>query len=312
MRLRVSSASIVLCAALCGATARLLSPAVVAEAQGQPVFAARSELVVVNVLVKDRKGAYVIGLTRDAFTVDEDGVRQTIQFFAEHGAPATVGLLIDSSGSMADAEARVITAAGAFVETSNPGDEIFALAFNDRVRPALPSTARFTGDASALREALTRAFRPRGPTALYDAITAGFEYLTHGTHHRTALVVVSDGGDNASKATLDQVVKMTEASNTVIYTIGLIDRNDRVANPRILEQLAETSGGEAFRPRNPGQVERVLRLLAHDIRNTYTFGYVSTNTARDYRLRRIHVAVQKPGERDLRVRARSGYVAEPR
>jgi Ca-activated chloride channel family protein len=312
MRFRISSASLVLSAALFGAAALLLPSIIVAQAQGPPVFAARSELVVVNVLVKDRKGAYVTGLSRDAFVVDEDGVRQTIQFFAEHDAPATVGLVIDSSGSMAGVEARVIAAAGAFVETSNAGDEIFALAFNNRVRSALPSTARFTGDAGALREALKRAFRPRGSTALYDAITAGFEYLTHGTHQRTALVVVSDGGDNASRATLDEVVKMTEASNTVIYTIGLIDRNERTANPRILEQLAQTSGGEAFRPRNPGQVERVLRLIANDIRNTYTFGYVSTNTERDYRLRRIHVAVQKPGERDLRVRARSGYVAEPR
>jgi hypothetical protein len=104
----------------------------------QPTFTPRVELVVLHVMVKDRKGSYVPGLTSDAFTVLEDGEQQAIQFFGREDTPATVGIVIDSSGSMGALRDRVIAAAGAFAQTGNPDDEVFALAFNDVVRAALP------------------------------------------------------------------------------------------------------------------------------------------------------------------------------
>ena len=309
MRLKASIATLLVCSAPWSIAARDRPPSIAAEAQDAPVFSARSELVVLDVLVRDRKNAYVAGLAQDAFTVEEDGVRQTIQFFAESGVSATVGLLIDSSGSMTSEEEAVIAAVGAFAETSNPEDQIFALTFNDRVRSVLPPAISFTGDALMLREALTQAFRPWGRTALYDAIAAGFDYLERGTRQRKALVVVSDGGDNASRTPLDQVVGKVEASNTVIHAVALTDRGARDANPKILNSLAETSGGTSFQPRRHSQVREALRLIAHDIRNSYTIGYVSTNTALDGRLRRIRVTAEASGRRDLRVRTRQGYVA---
>jgi VWFA-related protein len=284
-------------------------PAAAAQAQDAPVFSVRSELVVLDVLVRDSKNAYMTGLAREAFTVEEDGVRQAIRFFAERDTPATVGLIIDSSGSMSDAREEVVAAVGAFAETSNPDDEIFALTFNDRVRPALPSTIPFTGDHDVLRTALTNAFRPWGRTALYDALEAGFEYLDRGMHQRKALVLVSDGGDNASRASLDQIIGMVEASSTVIHTVTLADSRERDANPKLLKRLAETSGGNAFRPGRPGQVRSALQLIADDIRSSYTIGYVSTNAILDGRLRRIRVTADVPGRRSLRVRTRQGYVA---
>jgi Ca-activated chloride channel family protein len=307
--LRVSIATVlVLYAAAWSVNARDRVPSVAFRTQDGPVFSARSDLVVLDVLVRDRKNAYVAGLAQDAFTVEEDGARQTIQFFAESGVAATVGLLIDSSGSMTDAEEAVVAAVAAFAETSHPEDQIFALTFNDQVRSVLPPAISFTGNAQMLREALTGSFRPWGRTALYDAIAAGFDYLGRGTRQRQALIVVSDGGDNASRTPLDQVVRKVEASNTVIHTVALIDRG-RDANPKILRRLAETSGGTSFQPGRRSQVRNALRLIAQDIRNSYTIGYVSTNTVLDGRLRRIRVSAEAPGRRELRVRTRQGYVA---
>jgi VWFA-related protein len=309
MRLSVSIATVLVFYAAFGISARDRVPTAAAQAQDAPVFSVRSELVVLDVLVRDNKNAYTTGLTQEAFTVEEDGVRQAIRFFAESDAPATVGLIIDSSGSMADAREDVVAAVGAFAETSNPEDEIFALTFNDRVRPALPSTTQFTGNHDVLRTALTNAFRPWGRTALYDALEAGFEYLDKGMHQRKALVLVSDGGDNASRASLDQVIGMVESSSTVIHTVALSDSGERDANPKLLKRLAETSGGNAFRPGRPGQVRSALRLIADDIRSSYTIGYVSTNAVLDGRLRRVRVTAEVPGRRSLRVRTRQGYVA---
>jgi Ca-activated chloride channel family protein len=178
------------------------------------------------------------------------------------------------------------------------------------VYSALRPDTPFTGDPRTLRDGLTGAFNPWGRTCLYDAMVAGFDYLARGSRQRKALVVVSDGGDNASRATLDDVVRISRASNTVIYAIGLSDPLEPEANPLILKRLAEASGGNAFRPKNTRQISRDLRVIAQDIRNSYTIGYVSTNLQRDGRLRRIRVAAERAGQRDLRVRTREGYVAK--
>lgn len=279
---------------------------------GRPVFSARSELVVLHVMVKDRRGAYVPGLSVDAFTVLEDERPQTIQFFAAQDAPVTVGLLIDNSGSMLAARDRVIAAAGAFVETSNPQDEIFALVFSEHVRAVLPSLAPFTNDAATMRAALAGAISPWGRTALHDAILAGLEYVEQGSHPRKVLVVVSDGGDNASAATFDTALRRTQISNTAIYTIALVDPLERRANPNRLRQIADTTGGEAFRPHRVTDVAGVLDHIARDIRHTYTIGYTPPDTVRDGRVRKVRVLVRAPGRRGLSIRTRQGYVLNDR
>lgn len=275
----------------------------------RPAFSTRSELVVLHVMVKDRRGSYVTGLSADAFTIFDDGERQTIQFFGAQDAPVTVGLIVDSSGSMHAIRDRVAAAAAAFVETSNPQDEVFALAFNDVVRAALPPDAPFTNDPDVLRGALG-AISAQGRTALHEAVWTGLDYLDKGAHHDKVLVVVSDGADNASGKTFEEILRKAQASNTVIYTVGLTDPVERDANPRRLRQLAEASGGESFLPRDITEVADALQKIARDIRNTYTIGYAPTNAARDGRLRRLRVVVTAPGGRDLRIRTRQGYVVE--
>jgi VWFA-related protein len=277
--------------------------------QERPVFSTESDLVVVHATIKDRDGAYVTGLTRDAFAILEDGRPQNAQLFTSEDAPVTVGLLIDSSGSMQPNRDRVITAAAAFAESSHPSDEVFALAFNDSVRAAPPPTAPFTNDVAVLRDALTKTIRANGRTALFDAITAGLDYLGRGRHERRVLVIVSDGGDNASQTTFEEVVTKTQSSNAVIYTVALVDAVERDTNPRLLRRIAQANGGEAFAPRNADDITEVLQHIARDIRHTYTLGYVSTNSARDGAFRQIRLIVQPPDRRRLVVRTRSGYLA---
>jgi Ca-activated chloride channel family protein len=278
------------------------------QAGATPVFSARSELVVLHVTARDRNGAYVTSLPATAFAVFEDGERQSIRFFGIQDQPVTVGLLIDSSGSMRTLRDRIIAAAGAFVETSHPDDEIFALTFNDTVQAALPGGMPFTRDADTLRAALSHAIVTVGRTSMYDAIAAGLGHVSRGTYLTKVLVVVSDGGDNASTTGFEDLVRRAQVSDTVIYTLGLVDPVERDANPKRLRQLAEATGGEAFRPRDINEIDRVLVQIANDIRQMYTLGYVPTNTARDQRLRRVRVVASAPGRRDIRVRTRAGYV----
>jgi VWFA-related protein len=267
--------------------------------------------VVLHVTVKDRRGAYVSGLPQEAFSVVEDGIAQTVRFFTDTDTPVTVGLLVDSSASMHPNRRVVLAGAVSFAEASSPRDEIFALAFNEDVYPVLPPSAPFTNDSTVLRAALEHYVTARGRTALYDAISTGIDYLTRGTRERKVLVVLSDGGDNASQATQEGSVRKALASNAVIYTIALVIPGVPDANPTLLKELAQSSGGESFRPDTdaPQEIGEVLGQIARDIRHTYTLGYMSTNTVHDGAFRRVRVVVTAPPGRRLVVRSRAGYLA---
>jgi Ca-activated chloride channel homolog len=172
-----------------------------------PVFSSTADLVVVHVTVTDRRGADVTDLPRDAFRIVEDGALQRIEFFTGEDSPVTVGLLVDSSASMREGRDRMIAAATTFAEASHADDEIFGLAFNEHVRAALPPSTPFTSDPNRFRVALAGAMGAEGRTALHDAISSGLAYVAKGHHPRRVLVVVADGGDNASTATFNQVLK---------------------------------------------------------------------------------------------------------
>jgi len=289
-------------------TARVMavgvSPAV-QEAQ----FSTRADLVVLHLSVKDRKGAYVSNLTADAFSVLDNKRPQPISFFVDQDAPVTVGVLIDSSGSMAANRDLMIAAVTSFAENSNRQDEIFALSFNDDVNAVLPSDTPFTADPETLRRALLAAIVPRGRTALYDGIAAGLEYLERGTRPRRVLIVISDGGDNASRTTAQKIWQQTQGSNVLVYTVGVIDELETEANPKALKRLAEVTGGESFRPRSVHDVDMVLRRIATDIRHAYTIGYVPANTDHDGKFHTVQVAVRSPGGQRVAVRTRTGYLA---
>jgi VWFA-related protein len=289
----------------------LLGGRVGADSQDPPVFSASAELVVLHVNVQDRQGGFLTDLPAEAFAVFEDGQPQEIDLFANQDTPVTTGLLIDNSISMRESRALVIAAAVEFARASHERDDIFAIAFNENVTPVLPPASPFTSDPVVLGNALTRSIVARGQTALFDAVTAGLAYAERGAQQRRVLVVISDGGDNASSATFEQVIRGVQASNVTIYTVTLADPLDRDADPDRMARLAEASGGETYTPRNQRQVAGVLQEIARDIRHTYTIGY-SPARAPDDTFRKVRVIVSPPNDERLIVRTRGGYMAERR
>ncbi len=123
------------------------------------------------------------------------------------------------------------------------------------------------------------------------------------------LIVVSDGGDNASRRSLDQVMKLAGQSSAVIYTVGVFDEEDPDRNPGVLKRLARATGGELFFPSKLGEVVAICERIARDIRHQYTFGYVPSNPARDGSYRAIRVLARTKGHGKLSVRTRTGYIA---
>ncbi len=266
-----------------------------------------SELVVLPVIVTDRPDHFVSGLTQDQFAVYDNGRPVDVQFFSSEDTPVTVGLVIDASSSMRRKIGHVIAGATAFAKASNPDDELFAMFFNDKVYDALPDR-RFVLAADV--DGLNRAFMsliPQGRTSLYDALVAALDRLDSGDRPRKVLLLISDGGDNASSASRDDVLERARRSNVAIYTIGLFDDTDIDRNPRLLKTLAEATGGERYLPESAGPLLQACQHIAREIRAGYTIGYVPPD--RDGAFHRVRVEVAPIGARKLTVRTRPGYFA---
>lgn len=294
---------------------RIISICAIALGAAQPAagqsatFSSNADLVVLHAMVTDRRGAPVTGLTEQAFAVFEDGRPQPINFLLKSDAPVSVGLLIDSSGSMFDLRAHVIAAAATFLEGRDPRDELFALSFNEEVRSVLPASIAFTSDPSLLGDRLRRHIGARGRTALYDAILAGLERVGQGSTHRKVLIVIADGGDNASRATFADVLEKAQSSDTVIYAVALTDEVDRSAGDAgRLRRLAEATGGLAIEPRHVRSIARSFQKIGDDLRSGYTLAYAPERIERDDRFRRTRVTATLPGGQQLKVRSRPGYV----
>lgn len=281
----------------------------------QPVFKAESRLVVLHVSVRDRGGRYVTGLTQDAFTVIDDGQPQSLAMFSADAVPASIGLLIDNSNSMGPSRERVIAAVSAFARHSHPQDEVFVLTVNEHVREAWAPAIIAETRPEQFEAAITTAITARGMTALYDGVADGLRRLVRGAHTRQVLIVVSDGGDNASKARRDEVVRAARASNAAIYTVGLADPLLRDGDPGFLKRLARETGGESFQPRSTNEVPPTLERIARDIRSAYTLAYAPTPglgpPTTEPRRRSVRVYVRSQDGHPVRVRARDGYLAEP-
>jgi len=265
-------------------------------------------LVALQAVVHDRQGRFVSDLSERDFEIYEDGVRQSIRLFRHEDVPVTVGLVVDHSGSMRTKLTEVIAATRTFVKSSNPEDQMFVVNFNEKVSLGLPAGIRYTGSATELERAVWRA-PAAGMTALYDAIVAGLRGLRESKLDKKVLVVISDGGDNASKAGLQQVLKLAEQSSAMIYTIGIFDEDDPDRNTGALTRLARSTGGQAFFPGQLNDVVEICESIARDIRNQYAIGYVSTNTPRNGSYQSIRVVARTKDHGKLSVRTRSGYIA---
>ena len=274
-----------------------------------PTLSVRTDLVTLSVAVVDRRGALVTGLRQEHFTVYDDGDRQEIQFFTSEDLPATVGLVVDSSGSMRGRREYMAAVAAAFAAIGHPRDQFFSLHFNEEVWPGLPPTVRFTEDPDRLRAALLGT-PAQGMTALYDALDRGLQHLQHGTRDRKALILVSDGGDNASEQTLSAVLDRARRTEAVIYSLTLFDPDNRDARPQVLKVLTRETGGRVFVAKRPDDVTRSFAQIAQEVRSGYSIGFAPSETSQSG-FRSIRVLVDAGDHRQFIARTRAGYYAGP-
>jgi len=203
---------------------------------------------------------------------------------------------------------NVAAAVSAFAQSSNPEDEMFVVDFGDRVSVELPGGKPFTSNPGDLAQAVS-AVSARGMTALYDAVAEGLNHLQLGRSDKKALIIVSDGGDNASKRKYADVLELARRSQAVIYAIGLVDAHEE-ENPAVLRRLCKDTGGLAFFPTQGQSVSEISSNIAHDLREQYTIGF-TPEKKNDGSFRKIHVEVTAPGRGKLQVRTRSGYSVAP-
>ncbi len=285
---------------------------------GQYKINVNVNLVVLHATVVDKKGHMINNLTEKDFRVLEDGVPQQLAVFSHADIPVTLGIDIDDSGSMRDKRAAVNEAALTFVKTSNPDDQVFVVNFNDEYYLDTPGS--FASNMEELKAALAK-IDSRGGTALYDAVYASLDHLKIGNRDKKALLVISDGEDNASRYSFAQLLRHAQQSNAVIYCIGLLGQEhpgglfkihgggDKRA-AKILKQLAQATGGKAYFPRSLDQVEPICVNIARDIRNQYTLAYYPTNPKKDGTFRRVEIKLDNHyDQKHYIVRTRPGYYA---
>jgi VWFA-related protein len=262
-------------------------------------------MVVLHATVQDRKGRIVSGLQKENFQVAENGIPQEILLFQREDIPVTVGIILDNSGSMRNKQAEVVAAALAFARSCNPQDEMFVVGFNDVVLLALPPDKPFTSDINDLRLAFSRLVI-QGRTKLYDGLATAINHLPRATHQKKVLVLVSDGGDNASQQTFDQVMEMADKSGAIVYTLGVYDESDDDRNPKVLKRVAQATGGQAYFPESIQEVNSICLKIAQDIRSQYTLGYFSK---KDSGYHKLTATATDDRKRKLQVRTRAGYYA---
>jgi Ca-activated chloride channel family protein len=267
-----------------------------AEPQEQPLAAdfklsVNVNLIALQATVHDRNGGYVSDLREQDFEVYEGGIL---------------------GSSMRNKLAHVAAAARTFVAPSNPEDQMFVVNFNEKPTLGLPDSIQFSDRPEELGRAISNA-PATGQTALYDAIVKVQERLHAGSRDRKVLIVISDGGDNASTHTVHEVLKLSEQSSALVYTIGIFDDSDGDRNPAVLRRLAWATGGEAFFPEKLDEVVASCERIARDIRHQYTVGYVASGTAQPGAWRAVRVVAHQEGKGagkgKLSVRTRSGYIA---
>jgi VWFA-related protein len=271
-------------------------------------FKLDTQLVPLYVSVVDKNGKMVTNIPQSSFHVFENNVEQTLKIFNREDVPVSMGIIIDNSGSMREKRPKVAAAALELIKASNPQDEVFIVDFNDVAYLDAP----FTSNIKKLEQVLDK-IDTRGGTAMRDAISMSIDYAkAEGKKTKKVLLVITDGNDNTSNETLEQLVRKARQSEVLIYSIGLLNdeepREGRAAK-RALNELAIASGGLSYYPKTLGEVESITPQIAHEIRNQYILAYSPTNTALDGSFRAIKVTVKAPGNPTVRVR--NGYYASP-
>lgn len=311
-----AAAGLSLCCALAAAAQTAApQPAPTPPADGvtvdDKVILVNSDLVTMNITVTDLYGRFVSGLKKGAFTVTEDNKEQQIEFFSDEDAPVSVGILFDVSGSMSGEKiAKARQALSKFIGTSHPMDEYFLIAFNKRAQLLLDRTR----NGEAVLDKLTY-IQPKDNTALYDAVYLGVDKVTRGAHQKRAMIVISDGQDNASRYTFSDVRKQLKESDVVVYGIGILGGSDYsgadgVRGQAFLDELTSVTGGKSFYPQTNVEMDEIFERIALELRHQYSIGFRPQDFTNDGKWRKLKVKVKPPrGMPRLFVRTREGYYA---
>jgi VWFA-related protein len=276
----------------------------------RPQFRVSVDTVSLSVTVLDEGGRLVQGLPLENFSIFEDGVPQTLQFFSEAEVPLKMVILLDTSSSMRQKIDLAQEAAIRFVESLSPGDEVQVVEFNDRVLTLAPLTSSFDEVTAAIRQ-----IQVGGTTSLYEAVYISLKDLQREAKDeldRRAIIVLSDGNDTASLVGFEDVKEQARKSNVIVYAISLRAteqdlEKDKYRNAKYeLDVLARETGGQSFAPEKLDDLAGVYDEIATELKSQYSIGYVSSNPATDGAWRHLQVVSEAPG---TRIRTRSGYYA---
>jgi len=273
--------------------------------QGTYKIKSQVSLVVLHVSVLNDRSVFVPGLMEENFRVLEDKVEQKLSVFKQEDVPVSFGLVVDNSGSMRDKRPQVNAAALTFVKTSNPADEGFVVNFNDDYY--LDTEHDFTSDLAEMRTALER-IDARGSTALYDAVIGSLDHLKKGTRDKKVLLVVTDGEDNASRHSLENVVEQAQRSNALIYAVGVFSDDDIKHNHRAMKKargalsdLANATGGLAFFPETADRLAESSRARSPLCPRVVSFHCAGESPPRHHPelQRHLHLAHVRSGQDDI-------------
>jgi Ca-activated chloride channel homolog len=286
------------------------APVVAQGDEERPKFRVSVDTVSLAVTVLDQESRLVNELPQENFQIFEDGVEQSIQFFARGELPLKMVILLDTSGSMRSKIGMAQEAAVRFARSLKPGDAVQVVEFNDRVLTLAEFTTDFDQVESAIRQT-----EPAGATSLYNAIYVSLKDLHRDAKEevdRRAIVVLSDGNDTKSIVGFEDVRELTRKSNVIIYAISLRAtepdlQKDKYRNAKYeLDMLARESGGVSYAPEKLNDLAGVYDEIATELKSQYSLGYVSSNPATDGSWRHLQVISMAPG---TQVRTRGGYYA---
>lgn len=295
-----------------------LSLTLVAGAQNGPAppdIHVESTLVLIPVTVTDPANRYVLGLDRQDFRVFEDDSEQKIKQFSGEDAPLSVGLVVDTSGSMGDKMDIARQAVAEFLKTMNASDEAFLVEFSDRADLVAP----FTHDPDEILTKLKTA-GSNGMTALFDAMYLAVRQMKKASNPRKAIIMVSDGGDNNSAFSAKEVLDLVREADVQIYAMGVFEpyagiglSAAELAGPKLLAGIAAQTGGRAFGASKMEDLPEIAARIGVELRNQYVLAYTPTDQKKDGKYRKVVVKLKQPeGMPSLKARWRSGYYAPAR
>ncbi|MBV8829319.1 MAG: VWA domain-containing protein [Acidobacteriaceae bacterium] len=267
--------------------------------------------VLVPVTVTDHQNRFVLGLDRQNFELAEDGTEQIIKEVSGEDSPLSVGLLVDTSGSMGMKLEISRRAVQEFLKTMNSSDEAFLIEFSDQAK----LVSGFSSNMETVQKRLS-SLRSGGLTALLDAVHMGLREMKQAKNPRKALLIISDGGDNNSRYSMTEIRELVREADIQVYSMGVFESSmmglsvAELSGPHLLARISESTGGRVFSAGQDSDLPSIARRIGIELRNQYVLAYYPSNHDRDGKYRKIEVTLKPPdGLPPIQARWRSGYYA---